>query len=1456
MIRVLIRSFIGVVIVVAVLIGIAIYFLYTESGTRLLWQSVQILAGGSGELGTPRGRMSGPLVIDNVSIISETAQIDVKQVSIDWDFTQLLMGKLLVHKLEFDGIHYFKSSTTSDSPNLQTQLEKLRLPFELDVRTLKIQSLDLFLEPDALPIRIDYADFEFKLTRDQFDLKQIEVTGPIFQITGDSELSLSQSYVTTGAISWRLKPKVLTAIHGDIQLSGQLNQLNIGLTIEAPYNTEARIKVDDLLTQPQYVFDVDADDVLLSSINEKWPAIGLSIKTQGKQVGFENPIMLHGTIDASNIAQFGAVAAVVDAHIQRGAIVLTDLSLSSPDHTVQAKATGRINIDNNTPTLNIQSDWRNLQWPLNGVPLLGSPRSKLIIQGPIQTPSFALEGDIDGLIQSSIQAQAKIDMTTPQSDVDLKAHLDDLRWPTNRESIVDNATADVHITGNLPNLTNEIIVNLGQSPSSPVLNIKGDADFSDPKAPQMAFDGGWNQLQWPLDAVEPIVRSTQGKVKFSGTPREFTLGFESDIGNDGHIAGQIDHVMQSTDINAEWNDLAWKRSRQSIHSKHGTLHISGNIDDYRLALEADTAVGDKLGELSSTGQGNLNSLSLDQINLDILNGSITGGGSVVWKPWLSTELHLMAQGLNPGVWWQNWNGGLNGELMGSASMKEGQLEISNFGFNADGVLREYPLKIDADGSWQTGKTEISNMKIQSAESIVQMRGKIDDNMDLQWQIVSDDLQTLYPHLNGSVMGSGSLTGSINQPKLNATLSAQDLRYQNYLLSKLNVDTFVDTSNERVSKISANAVSGRVGGVDIESASLNVDGTTTQHRIVAGALTSLGSVDIDIGGQLNNTKGHWLFDIADMDFETKQFGTWRLVNTTRGQIDRQQVSLSPTCLSDGTAKACLQGMRSGQELSGSFNLEELSLETLSALLPSHLGLNGTITGNGHIEQRESAELRGELRLQTSAGQILLMQKDGDDQSSDSQLTFGAGSADIEMQDNELRMEITLPIQEGDMVKGYARVAAGSEPWLQRPIDAEVTTEVKDVAFIGELIPQVERFGGQLQGTMRIDGILQEPRYDGQISWSKGRVELPGPGVILGDIDARLSGNPFAGMNVTARGQSDGGVVKVDGNVDFSKGALALDMEIQGDRVQVSNTPQAKVYVSPDLHVGVERNRLRVEGTVNVPRAQITLREIPKTAIKSSSDQVIVNETTTAQTPTKRSIIARVRTVLGDDVNFNGFGLSGRLGGEVVSIEKPGEVTIAEGEINILDGRYEAYGQNLTIQTGRLLFSGAEITNPALDLRATRQPTEDVIVGVTARGTLQQPEFSLYSEPSMTERNQLSYLLLGRPADTASSSEKSALGQAALALGLKRAGGITDRISDQIGLDQLGVEAQPGSTSEQAAFVIGKYLTPKLYVSYGIGLFEPINTLRLRYSINRNWKLETESSGRASGGDIIYSIEGGR
>jgi translocation and assembly module TamB len=99
---------------------------------------------------------------------------------------------------------------------------------------------------------------------------------------------------------------------------------------------------------------------------------------------------------------------------------------------------------------------------------------------------------------------------------------------------------------------------------------------------------------------------------------------------------------------------------------------------------------------------------------------------------------------------------------------------------------------------------------------------------------------------------------------------------------------------------------------------------------------------------------------------------------------------------------------------------------------------------------------------------------------------------------------------------------------------------------------------------------------------------------------------------------------------------------------------------------------------------------------------------------------------------------------------------------------------------------------------------------------------------------------------------------LFLGMKGGNILAKNIGQNIGLDAIGFEAgskEAGASNDvdQAALVLGKYLTPKLYISYGLGLLDALSTVKLRYLMTERWNLITESSAIASGGDISYSFE---
>ncbi|HKJ87504.1 MAG TPA: translocation/assembly module TamB domain-containing protein, partial [Gammaproteobacteria bacterium] len=311
----------------------------------------------------------------------------------------------------------------------------------------------------------------------------------------------------------------------------------------------------------------------------------------------------------------------------------------------------------------------------------------------------------------------------------------------------------------------------------------------------------------------------------------------------------------------------------------------------------------------------------------------------------------------------------------------------------------------------------------------------------------------------------------------------------------------------------------------------------------------------------------------------------------------------------------------------------------------------------------------------------------------------------------------------------------------------------------------------------------------------------------------------------------------------------DLHLSGKDFQAADIPEAKVTVSPDLTLKVRPGHIDVQGEVKVPEATLAPREISQGAVQVSRDVVIVGGQGQPPPPSAWEVSARIRVVLGDKVNFKGFGLQGQLAGDLAVIDEPGKVTIGRGQISIDNGTYRAYGQDLKIERGRLSFAGSPVDNPGLDVRAVRE-VGDVTAGVQVTGTAKDPQLTLFSQPAMSQSETLSYLLTGHGLSSASASEGQLLMTAASSMGIKGGNFLAEHIGSIFGLQEARI--QSGSTLQESSLVLGKYLSPKLYISYSVGFAEAVNQLQIRYQLSRRWSLQTET-GLQTGADLLYTLE---
>jgi translocation and assembly module TamB len=219
-----------------------------------------------------------------------------------------------------------------------------------------------------------------------------------------------------------------------------------------------------------------------------------------------------------------------------------------------------------------------------------------------------------------------------------------------------------------------------------------------------------------------------------------------------------------------------------------------------------------------------------------------------------------------------------------------------------------------------------------------------------------------------------------------------------------------------------------------------------------------------------------------------------------------------------------------------------------------------------------------------------------------------------------------------------------------------------------------------------------------------------------------------------------------------------------------------------------------------------------------------------------------------VNLTGFGLQAQVDGQLDVRERPGTDTVGSGTVRV-SGKYKAYGQDLTIQEGELLYANTPLDNPRLRIEATRT-VDEVVAGLRVRGSAQAPELTVFSDPPMGQANALSYIVAGKPLEDIGSGEGEgdAVQAATRSLGAAAGGLLAKNVGRRLGADELSVKDD--EMIGGAALTVGQYLSPRVYLSYGVGLFEPGEVVTLRYKINSDLSVQAQRGPEDTRAGIEY------
>ncbi len=873
-----------------------------------------------------------------------------------------------------------------------------------------------------------------------------------------------------------------------------------------------------------------------------------------------------------------------------------------------------------------------------------------------------------------------------------------------------------------------------------------------------------------------------------------------------NLVASMEFAEQRFKLHGDWQNLQWPLTGAArIAASTGKLEAAGVPDSYVFSLQ--TALrGDGIppGDWQAEGKGSLDKLRLDRLLGKILDGTLAAVGDLAWSPALAWKMDLIATDINPQALNAQWPGKLSAAVATSGELPDSGLQLQAQIRELRGSLREKPVagggKVRINGSTLL----LEDLLFRSGQAKIGVSGELGDAWDLQWKLDVPDLADLLPQGEGAIHGAGKLRGSQEQPVIEGMIEAAALLANEIECGQCKADFSVGLEETFVSRVLITGTDVLASGQRMSSLSLQLDGPLQRQSVKLNVDHKQGELRFIATGAYLQEQTAWQGEIQTLGLEAGEIGNWKLQQSASLFASAREIKLSPLCLQDRQALLCVQIRRGEDAGKAKLTLKDLSLERARPWLPPEITqLTGALNLNATADLGAVPEANIEATLEP--GELAYLGP----QSKPITLKLHEGKLNAVYDQQRLAVQLTLGLG-ANLLQGKLLVPRGAldKNPMEAPLQGDAKIVVKNLSLVTAFVPDIQKIDGNIDVALTLGGQLGDPRLSGHALLKSDEVVIPRAGLELKDLLVQVEAKGGDQLELSGVVHSGEGKLDLQGKVllDAEQGWPA-NLMFRGDRFQLVNLPEAQVVITPDLSLESSREVIRIRGKLDVPVALIEVHNLPAGSRDVSADVVVVSKDGSVEEKTKSRIDAEVAITLGGDVHFSGFGLDADLGGKLTIDQNPGKVATASGELNIESGSFRAYGQNLTIEKGRISYAGGRIDNPGLRLRASRK-TGDTTVGVEVAGTARKPKISTFSsDPDMREKDVISMLLTGQ---------------------------------------------KTGDLSE-AKIYTGRQITPDLSVGVNLGAGEEGSEFVARYKLRDNVNLEGTSSARKSGASINYTIE---
>jgi translocation and assembly module TamB len=895
-----------------------------------------------------------------------------------------------------------------------------------------------------------------------------------------------------------------------------------------------------------------------------------------------------------------------------------------------------------------------------------------------------------------------------------------------------------------------------------------------------------------------------------------------------------------------WTELRWPlaarftaETPQLFSSPAGEYRLEG-VWPYALSGHGELYVP-QLEPMTVEMRGALHKdhLRVDELGLGAFGGAARLAGEARWSPEESWSVSGPVRGFNPATLRPGFNGALDFELQASGKPFNAETELDVAFGNLVGRLR---------GNTATGSGHVirrgadwtfDKLRFRAGSTALAVDGSVGATraLDLDFSLDADNLALLAEGARGTLHARGSIEGTSDVPVIRLDARGSGIEAQGLKVDKLVANVDVDWRGQRASHADIAFSNLEYEQRAITQFNATLDGTTNDHRMKLDLLA--GKTSAHLSGKGAFVDGTWNATIGDLFLDDTANINLQLDAPFRLSASAKAFRLEPMCLHGKVARLCADGAWNDAGWNLHADAHNLPISTLTAGLTPQVEYQGTVNAVAKVSSVGGAPFTGDARLDLVDAAIKHRLASG----RTDVITFGSGYLTLKVDPGEMNGEVRLDAATRGLISGRLSSRRSGNDMATWPIRGQLQMATGELGFITLYLPDIDRAAGHFDANLSLDGTLGAPNATGVIRLSDAELDFYQMNLALRalDMEARIVSNQ---LDFKSTAKAGAGSLSSSGRIEWRDRKPYGELKLNGQNLRMVDVPEARIDASPNLTFQIKGREISANGEVLIPYARLQPADLTNAVLPSADERLVGPTEEVDEDPLLVS--SEITLTLGDNVSLETYGLSGHITGSITETTVPDQPTRARGELQISEGQYVALARKLDIERGRLIFNGGLLADPAIDIRAVKI-FPDVKAGVNVRGTLREPRLSFFSEPSIPQSDIVQILLAGSSYNATSGNSANTKGSQEVAG--QAAAILASQLGGKLGIPDISVESD---LTSDTSLVLGRYLSPRLYLSYGISLTESISTIKMRYTLNDHWTIRTEA-GKERAADLVFTIE---